>query len=82
MAILNGILKALYSKLALLETAKDCAGVLPCLGMWLTEEAKSGHIDLTGFIVLGSYLIQEKKKKKPLYAENHGHPRDTCNFLH
>lgn len=42
--------------------AKDRAGLLPCLRMWLTEEAKSGQTDLTGFTVLGSCLIQEKKK--------------------
>lgn len=75
-------LKALYSKLTLLEMAKDRAGLFPCLGMWLTEEAKSGQTDLTGFIVLGNYRIEGKRKIKALYAGNHGHPRDTCNFLH
>lgn len=59
-------LKALHSKLALLEMAKDRAGLLPCLRMWLTEEAKSGQTDLTGFTVLGSCLIQGKKKKGSL----------------
>lgn len=60
--------------------AKNHAGLLPCLRMWLTEEAKSGQTDLTGFTVLGSCLIQGEKKKA-LYAENYGHLRDTGTFL-
>lgn len=49
----------MYSKLPLLEMAKDCTGMLFCLGMWLTKEAESGQTDLVGFTVLGSYLVQK-----------------------
>lgn len=65
-------LKAPYWKLALLEMAEWC-WVLCCFGMWLTEDTKSGQIDLTGFVILGSSLVQ----KTALYPENRGHPRVT-----